>query len=223
MNALPGFAFVLPGQLPTGIALRTRNPSRAKRALDLLLVALALPVLVPVFAAIALAIKLSSPGPVFFVQSRVGQGGRLFGMVKFRSMVVDAEARRAEVLGRSDRAGLCFKAKDDPRITPVGRILRRASLDELPQLWNVVTGEMSLVGPRPALPEEVAAYPAAALERLAVLPGITGAWQVAGRANLGFDEMVALDVDYVRNASLAIDLALLLRTVRAVASGRGAY
>ena len=177
----------------------------------------------PVFAVIALAIKLTSPGPVFFVQTRVGLGGRPFGMVKFRSMVVDAETRRAAVLGSSDRAGLCFKAKDDPRITPVGRILRRASLDELPQLWNVVTGEMSLVGPRPALPEEVAAYPLAAMERLSVLPGITGAWQVAGRADLGFDEMVALDLDYARNAGLATDLKLLAQTVRAVASGRGAY
>lgn len=223
MNALPGFASVLPGQLVTGLALRVRAASRGKRALDLVLITLALPVLLPVFAVIALAIKLTSPGPVFFVQTRVGLGGRPFGMVKFRSMVVDAETRRAAVLGSSDRAGLCFKAKDDPRITPVGRILRRASLDELPQLWNVVTGEMSLVGPRPALPEEVAAYPLAAMERLSVLPGITGAWQVAGRADLGFDEMVALDLDYARNAGLATDLKLLAQTVRAVASGRGAY
>ena len=223
MNALPGFASVLPGQLVTGLALRVRAASRGKRALDLVLITLALPVLLPVFAVIALAIKLTSPGPVFFVQTRVGLGGRPFGMVKFRSMVVDAETRRAAVLGSSDRAGLCFKAKDDPRITQVGRILRRASLDELPQLWNVVTGEMSLVGPRPALPEEVAAYPLAAMERLSVLPGITGAWQVAGRADLGFDEMVALDLDYARNAGLATDLKLLAQTVRAVASGRGAY
>lgn len=223
MNAMTGFAAFLPGQLVAGYGLRERAPSRSKRALDLALIALALPALLPVFVVIALAIKATSNGPVFFVQSRIGKGGRVFGMVKFRSMVVDAEARRAEVLGKSDRAGLCFKAKDDPRITPIGRILRRASLDELPQLLNVLQGDMSLVGPRPALPEEVAAYPAAALERLAVLPGITGPWQVAGRANLGFDEMVALDVAYVRTATMTTDLAILARTVRAVASGRGAY
>lgn len=223
MNAMTAFAAYLPGQLLSGFSLPERAPSRVKRALDIALVVLALPVLLPVFAAIALAIKLGSKGPVFFVQTRIGQGGRPFGMVKFRSMVVDAEARRAEVLGQSDRAGLCFKAKDDPRITPVGRLLRRASLDELPQLFNVLKGEMSLVGPRPSLPEEVAAYPAPALERLAVLPGITGPWQVAGRANLGFDEMVALDIGYVRHATLATDLLLLAKTVRAVASGRGAY
>lgn len=223
MFALPGFASVVPGQLLSGGMPCARAPSRAKRAVDLGLIALSLPVLLPIFAAIALAIRLTSPGPVFFVQPRVGQGGKLFGMVKFRSMVADAEARRAEVLAQSDRAGLCFKAKEDPRITPVGRLLRRSSLDELPQLINVVKGEMSLVGPRPALPEEVAAYPAPALERLAVLPGITGPWQVAGRANLGFDEMVALDVDYVRHAGLGTDLAILVQTVRAVASGRGAY
>lgn len=223
MNAMTGFAAFLPGQLLPGLALRQRPSSPAKRMLDVALIALALPTLLPIFALIALAIRLSSPGPVFFVQRRVGKGGQEFGMVKFRSMVVDAEARRAEVLGKSDRAGLCFKSKDDPRITPVGRLLRRASLDELPQLWNVLKGDMSLVGPRPALPEEVAAYPAAALERLAVLPGITGPWQVAGRANLGFDEMIALDVAYVRHASLTTDLGILVKTVKAVASGRGAY
>ena len=222
MNALTGFsAFLMPP--PAADRSAVRAPSRAKRGLDLVLVALAVPVLVPLVLAIALAIKVTSRGPVFFRQTRVGQGGQPFGMVKFRSMVVDAEARRAEVLGQSDRAGLCFKAKDDPRVTRVGRILRRASLDELPQLFNVVKGEMSLVGPRPALPEEVAAYPVAALERLAVLPGITGPWQVAGRATLGFDEMVALDIGYVRSATLATDMAILAKTVRAVASGRGAY
>lgn len=220
MNALTGFAAFVGGPSAGGIC---GAPSRAKRVLDLALVALALPVLIPLALVIALAIKVSSRGPVFFRQIRIGQGGRPFDTVKFRSMVVDAEARRAEVLGLSDREGLCFKAKPDRRVTRVGRVLRRASLDELPQLLSVVRGEMSLVGPRPALPEEVAAYPAPALERLAVLPGITGPWQVAGRANLGFDAMVALDIGYVHGASLATDLAILGKTVRAVASGRGAY
>lgn len=219
MNALMGFAAFA----PMAIGLRFATVSRGKRALDLTLVLLAVPILLPVFAAIALAIRLTSKGPALFVQTRIGRGGVPFGMVKFRSMVVDAEARRDEVLGQSDREGLCFKAKDDPRITKLGRILRRTSLDELPQLINVLKGEMSLVGPRPALPQEVAAYPAPALERLSVLPGITGPWQVSGRADLGFAEMVALDVDYARHASLRGDLMILAKTFRAVTSGRGAY
>lgn len=194
-----------------------------KRILDILLIIVALPVLVLVFATIAFAVRATSSGPAFFIQKRIGRDGVPFGMIKFRSMYVDAEARRAEVIGSSDRAGLCFKSKDDPRITPFGKFLRRSSLDELPQLFNVLIGQMSLVGPRPALPQEVAAYPAFAMERLRVLPGITGAWQVAGRADLGFDEMVALDVSYVRNANLSSDLRILAQTFGAVASGRGAY
>lgn len=194
-----------------------------KRILDILLIIVALPVLVLVFATIAFAVRATSSGPAFFIQKRIGRDGAPFGMIKFRSMYVDAEARRAEVIGSSDRAGLCFKSKDDPRITPFGKFLRRSSLDELPQLINVLIGQMSLVGPRPALPQEVAAYPAFAMERLRVLPGITGAWQVAGRADLGFDEMVALDVSYVRNANLSSDLRILAQTFGAVASGRGAY
>ena len=194
-----------------------------KRILDILLIIVALPVLVLVFATIAFAVRATSSGPAFFIQKRIGRDGVPFGMIKFRSMYVDAEARRAEVIGSSDRAGLCFKSKDDPRITPFGKFLRRSSLDELPQLFNVLIGQMSLVGPRPALPQEVAAYPAAAMERLRVLPGITGAWQVAGRADLGFDEMVALDVSYVRHANLSVDLRILAQTFGAVTSGRGAY
>ena len=194
-----------------------------KRILDILLIIVALPVLVLVFATIAFAVRATSSGPAFFIQKRIGRDGVPFGMIKFRSMYVDAEARRAEVIGSSDRAGLCFKSKDDPRITPFGKFLRRSSLDELPQLINVLIGQMSLVGPRPALPQEVAAYPAFAMERLSVLPGITGAWQVAGRADLGFDEMVALDVSYVRNANLSSDRRILAQTFGAVASGRGAY
>jgi lipopolysaccharide/colanic/teichoic acid biosynthesis glycosyltransferase len=221
MNALMGFAAFVP--MAAGRVIPKAAVSKTKRALDLALVLLALPALLPIFAALALAIRLTSAGPAFFVQTRIGRGGGPFGMIKFRSMVVDAEALRAKVATKSDRAGLCFKAKDDPRITRLGRILRRSSLDELPQLINVLKGEMSLVGPRPSLPEEVAAYPAAALERLAVLPGITGPWQIAGRADLGFDEMVALDVDYARHANVRGDLVILAKTIGAVTSGRGAY
>ena len=195
----------------------------AKRVMDVVLVGLALPILLPVFAVLALIVRCTSKGPVFFVQQRIGRHGVPFGMIKFRSMVSDAEASLADVLAHNDRDSICFKSKDDPRITAVGRILRRSSMDELPQLINVLKGEMSLVGPRPAVAREVALYPAAAFERLAALPGITGPWQVAGRADLGFDEMVALDVDYVRNAGLLADLRILRQTFGAVASGRGAY
>ena len=194
-----------------------------KRLIDLGLTVPGLIALVPMFLAIALAVRLTSPGPVFFVQTRIGRGGRPFGMIKFRSMYRDAEARRAALLAQGDRPGLCFKARNDPRVTPVGRILRRLSLDEFPQLFNVLAGQMSLVGPRPALPEEVARYPAHALGRLSVLPGITGPWQVSGRADIGFDEMVEMDLAYARAPSLMADLRILARTVSAVLSGRGAY
>jgi lipopolysaccharide/colanic/teichoic acid biosynthesis glycosyltransferase len=193
----------------------------AKRVMDVALTLFGLVAILPLLAVVAIAIKLDTRGPVFFVQTRVGKDGRTFGMVKFRSMVVNAESLLAGLAG--DRDGLCFKSKDDPRITRVGRILRRTSLDELPQLWNVLKGEMSLVGPRPALPGEVAAYPAPALERLVALPGITGAWQVSGRADISFDDMIALDVDYVRHSSLRRDMGILFRTVRVVLDGRGAY
>jgi lipopolysaccharide/colanic/teichoic acid biosynthesis glycosyltransferase len=195
----------------------------AKRVMDVILVVMGLLAIWPLLVLVAIAIKLESRGPAFFVQSRVGKDSRLFGMVKFRSMVANAEALRAAIEANSDRDGICFKAKDDPRITRVGRFLRRTSLDELPQLWNVLIGQMSLVGPRPALPVEVTAYPAHAMERLGVLPGITGLWQVSGRADLSFDDMVALDVDYVRNHGVRRDIAILWRTIGVVASGRGAY
>ena len=173
--------------------------------------------------AIAAAIRLTSAGPAMFTQTRIGQNGVPFKVLKFRSMYLDAEARREALLGTSDRAGICFKSRTDPRVTPVGRILRRLSLDELPQIINVLRGEMSIVGPRPALPEEVAQYPERALQRLDVKPGITGLWQVSGRATIGFDKMVDLDLAYVRTRSVWLDLLLIALTFRAVVSGRGAY
>lgn len=194
-----------------------------KRALDLILCAMALPAILPVLGVSAAAVRLSSRGPVFFVQERVGQGGKTFPMFKFRSMYADAEARRSEVESMSDREGVCVKLKRDPRVTPVGRFLRRWSLDELPQLLNVLRGDMSLVGPRPALVCEVAQYPDHAHGRHAVLPGITGLWQISGRADIGFDEMISLDMAYVQRVSVATDLRILLRTIGAVLGGRGAY
>jgi exopolysaccharide biosynthesis polyprenyl glycosylphosphotransferase len=194
-----------------------------KRPLDLTVGLLALLVASPILLLVAALIKLTSRGSVFFVQTRIGKNGQPFKMYKFRSMHVDAEARRAALLAQSDRQGICFKSKNDPRITPIGRWLRRLSLDELPQILNVITGDMSLVGPRPALPQEVAAYPARARLRLQVLPGITGLWQVSGRAEIGFDDMIEMDIQYARNGGLMTDLSILLRTFGAVFSGRGAY
>ena len=204
-------------------ASRARTALPWKRSLDLALAALIAVPLAPVLAIIALLIKATSPGPALFVQTRIGKGGVPFAIYKFRSMYLDAEARRAALLATSDRDGLCFKSRNDPRITPVGRWLRRLSLDEVPQIFNVIQGTMSLVGPRPALPCEVAAYPARALQRLAVLPGITGIWQVSGRAEIGFDQMIEMDIRYVQTSSLRTDIAILLRTFGAVFSGRGAF
>lgn len=211
------------GTAPRFTRHRARPIPGWKRPLDLFLVTAGLAVIWPLLLVIALAVRCSGPGPVFFVQTRIGLNGQPFGMIKFRSMHADAEARRAALLAQSDREGICFKSRNDPRITRVGRILRRLSLDELPQVFNVLRGEMSLVGPRPALPEEVRAYPAHAMERLSALPGITGVWQVSGRAEVGFDEMVKMDIAYARDGRLSRDLAILLRTVRAVISGHGAY
>lgn len=198
-------------------------PSFVRRVLDLAVAGSAAFLLAPLFAATAIAIKAESRGPVFFRQTRVGKDGRTFEMLKFRSMVVDAEARRDALLASSDRAGICFKAKSDPRITRVGRFIRRFSIDELPQIFNVLRGEMAIVGPRPALPSEVAAYPSRALGRLRVKPGLTGVWQVAGRANIGFDKMVDMDLAYANSRTVLLDLILIALTFRAVLSGRGAH
>lgn len=171
----------------------------------------------------SIAIAVTSPGPVFFRQQRAGVDGRPFTMWKMRTMVVDAEKRLTELFENNDTDGLMFKMRRDPRITPVGRILRRFSLDELPQLWNVVRGDMSLVGPRPPLMSEVERYHDAVNRRLRVRPGVTGLWQVSGRADLAWDESVNIDLRYVDNWSLALDLQILWKTFRAVVRGSGAY
>lgn len=195
-----------------------------KRAFDSVASALLLAALAPVLAAVAIAIRVSSPGPVFFRQKRVGHCGRLFDMYKFRSMVRDAEGRKKELIGLSIYTDeRLFKVKNDPRITRVGRFLRRASLDELPQLWNVLRGDMSLVGPRPPLATEVAKYDEPHYRRFDMPPGITGLWQVSGRSNItSFDEIIALDTAYLSNWSLTRDLTILLKTIPAVLSMRGA-
>ncbi|APE42420.1 UDP-phosphate galactose phosphotransferase [Sulfitobacter alexandrii] len=205
------------------VAARTSVADVQRRFLDITVSASALLLLSPLLALTALAIKADSHGPVFFRQTRVGRNGKPFTILKFRSMTTDAEARRAEILTSSDREGVCFKSRTDPRVTRVGRIIRRYSIDELPQIINVLRGEMAIVGPRPALPCEVEAYPKRALGRLAVKPGITGVWQVSGRATVGFDQMVEMDLSYASSRTLLLDLVLILRTFGAVASGRGAY
>ena len=194
-----------------------------RRALDVVVSAAALLLLLPLLALIALCIRLDSPGPVLFVQKRVGRHGQEFPVFKFRSMFTDAEAHLHTVLDANERTGPVFKMRQDPRITRIGRWLRRCSLDEVPQLMNVLKGDMSLVGPRPALPREVALYTLDQRVRLSVLPGLTGLWQVSGRATLSFEASVALDLLYVQRQSLWLNVVILARTIPAVLTGRGAY
>ncbi len=195
----------------------------AKRVSDVVLASLGMLVAGPVMLVLAAAVKLGDGGPVFFSQTRVGLNGRTFTMYKFRSMHVDAEARLAELVAANEGAGPLFKMADDPRITKVGKFLRRTSLDELPQLFNVLNGTMSLVGPRPPLPSEVAEYQVPVRRRLLVVPGLTGLWQVSGRSSLSWDESVRLDLRYVENWTFALDLLILWRTAWAVLARRGAY
>lgn len=195
----------------------------AKRLFDIIVSGLMILVSAPAMLVVAALIKLDSRGPVFFKQERVGIEGNTFAMLKFRSMVIDAEARLAELERQNEGSGPLFKMKNDPRITRLGIVLRRLSIDELPQLFNVLTGSMSLVGPRPPLPREVEAYEHDVRRRLLVKPGLTGLWQVSGRSNLSWQDSVRLDLYYVENWSLAGDLVIILRTVRAVFHSTGAY
>jgi lipopolysaccharide/colanic/teichoic acid biosynthesis glycosyltransferase len=203
----------------------TRRPALLKRGLDLALVLPALLLLAPLLALVALAVKLQDGGPVLFWQPRVGRFGRVFAFPKFRSMRVDAEAVRAGLLAANAHGaqGVTFKLRRDPRITAVGRLIRRSSIDELPQLWCVLRGDMSLVGPRPPLVGEVARYTLDQRERLAVTPGLTCIWQVNGRSEVPFPEQVQMDLRYIRQPSLWADVKLLLQTLPAVIRGRGAY
>jgi exopolysaccharide biosynthesis polyprenyl glycosylphosphotransferase len=186
---------------------------------------LLLPLLLPLMAITALAIRIESPGPILFHQERVGFNGRHFKMYKFRSMIVNAEAMAEKFVTRTedDPEGKLARKDDDPRITRVGHFIRRSSIDELPQFFNVLRGEMSLVGPRPALPEEVDLYKPWHRQRLHVRPGITGLWQVSGRADIPFEEKVLLDIYYIENWSLGIDFQILAQTAPQIVFGRGAY
>jgi lipopolysaccharide/colanic/teichoic acid biosynthesis glycosyltransferase len=199
--------------------------STIKRAIDLTGSLLGLALLSPLLLVVAVLVRRSSPGPVFFRQLRLGQGGRPFHVLKFRTMIADAELRLKDLEAKNESGGVLFKIRDDPRVTPLGRFLRRTSLDELPQLINVLRGEMSLVGPRPLQLRDSrlleAQDPEAFARRLSVPPGVTGPWQVSGRSNAGAD-MVERDLNYVENWSLALDLKILAQTIPVVISTRGA-
>jgi exopolysaccharide biosynthesis polyprenyl glycosylphosphotransferase len=194
-----------------------------KGLFDRVMAALAILLLSPLMVAAVVAIRLSDKGPALFIQTRVGKNGKVFRIYKFRTMVVDAEARLAELRVSNEHDGILFKIRRDPRITPVGAWLRKYSVDELPQLFNVIRGEMSLVGPRPALPDETARYADHVRRRLVVKPGLTGMWQVSGRSNLSWEESVRLDLRYVENWSFVLDLQLLWKTVTVILRGSGAY
>jgi lipopolysaccharide/colanic/teichoic acid biosynthesis glycosyltransferase len=195
-----------------------------KRTIDIVASATYLLLLWPVFLVIALLIKLTDGGPVLFWQTRVGQYGREFSFPKFRSMVVNAEQLKDELLDQSDHEdSITFKMKKDPRITWIGRIIRKLSMDELPQLWCVLKGDMSLVGPRPPVPREVAEYTLSDRRRLEAVPGLTCIWQVSGRGDIPFKEQVELDVQYIESQSLWVDIRLLFQTIPAVLLGKGAY
>jgi exopolysaccharide biosynthesis polyprenyl glycosylphosphotransferase len=193
------------------------------RLIDIIVSATILIIGFPLWLFLALAIVLSSSGPIIYKQTRIGLKGRAFQIYKFRSMYKDADQRLAYLLSQNEAEGPLFKIKNDPRITPIGRFLRRTSLDEIPQFVNIFKGEMSLVGPRPALPREVAQYQEWQKGRLAIRPGLTGLWQVRGRSNLTFDEGVLMDLYYIENWSLRLYIQILLRTIPAVLFTRGAY
>ncbi len=194
-----------------------------KRAFDLIVGSGILLLLLPVIPLVALMIRFDSEGPVFYRQQRIGMGGRPFRFYKFRSMRADSDRLRADLEARNELTGPVFKIKNDPRVTAVGQFLRRSSLDEIPQIFNVLKGDMSIVGPRPALPGEVARYEAWHRRRLDVKPGITCLWQVAGRSHVDFDEWMRLDIEYMSRRSLRTDVAIFVKTIPAVIARRGAY
>jgi len=194
-----------------------------KRLIDIVGSLCCLAVLSPVFIVTMLAIKLEDGGPIWFVQDRVGKWGRVFPMYKFRSMIIGADEMQDQLREKNEAGEIIFKIRDDPRLTRVGRVIRRLSIDELPQLYNVLKGDMSLVGPRPHPAKEAARYSLKDRKRLEVIPGITGLWQVKGRSDVDYHEQLRLDVKYIESQSIKVDLILLLKTIPAVLSGRGAY
>lgn len=211
---MPDWRFDLPNSLSYRLI---------KRAFDVAFALVGLLLLLPLLPLVVVLIKLDSPGEILFKQRRVGQGGKRFTCYKFRSMVQGAEAMKADLAGLNEATGAAFKIREDPRITKVGAFLRRSSLDEVPQLLNVLMGQMSVVGPRPQIPAEVELYEPWQRRRLEVKPGITCLWQIAGRSHIGFDEWMRLDLEYVRRRSLSLDLWIILHTLPAVIARKGAY
>ncbi len=203
--------------------IRGKILQNLKRSFDVIVSLFALLLLSPIMLGTAALVKLTSEGPVFFRQERVGKWGKSFYCFKFRSMYIDAEKRKQELIQENEADGPVFKMKNDPRITAIGRILRKTSIDELPQLFNVIKGDMSLVGPRPAIPQEVDEYDYASLGRLNAIPGITGLQQVSGRSDLDFQRWIELDLQYIEEQSLLTDIKILLKTIPAVVFARGAY
>ena len=204
--------------------LTIRSSAAFKRLMDIILALFAIICGSPVFLLTALLVKVTSPGPIIFSQTRVGRFGRHFKFYKFRSMYIDAEARKAELMKHNESSdGVIFKMKRDPRITPVGRFIRKFSIDELPQLFNVLLGDMSLVGPRPPLPSEVRTYSLEERKRLNITPGITCIWQVSGRSELPFSKQIALDKEYIASRSAWKDFLILLKTIPAILTGKGAW
>ncbi|EHA3993763.1 sugar transferase [Enterococcus faecalis] len=194
-----------------------------KRFIDILFSSIALITLLPVFVIVAVCIFVDSPGSVIFSQYRIGKDGKPFKMYKFRSMVLNAESLLSSLQEKNEASGPMFKIKDDPRITKVGKFIRKTSIDELPQLWNVLKGEMSLVGPRPALPSEVNQYTKYQKYRLIVKPGCSGLWQVCGRSQVGFDTMIYLDLIYIREQSIFLDFIIILETIKQMFCSKTAY
>lgn len=202
---------------------KKRHTDQVKIIMDILLSGTALIVLLPFFCLLGLIIKLDSPGPVIFSQQRVGKNGQLFRMHKFRSMVVTAEKLLPNLANQNKASGPMFKIKKDPRITRIGRILRKTSLDKFPQLWNVLNGDMSLVGPRPELPSEVAQYTEVQRQRLLIKPGCSGLWQVCDRSNVDFETMIALDLLYLKERCLVFDLLIIFKTIGQLIYSKTAY
>lgn len=203
--------------------IRSVVKMKIKRLFDLALSLALLPVILPIMLVTAIAIKLDSPGPVIFRQERVGKWGKRFTCYKFRSMYIDAEARKKELLALNEADGVVFKMKNDPRVTRVGRIIRKLSIDELPQIFNIIKGDMSLVGPRPPVPMEVAQYQYDHFRRLDTIPGLTGLQQVTGRAGISFSRWVELDVQYIEEQSLVKDVEIIIKTIPAALFGKDAY
>lgn len=219
----------LSGAMPRGVSAGTTHIHNSsvyvvtKRVFDVVVGTFMLILLIPILPLIAVMIKLDTRGPVFFKQVRVGEGGKLFKFYKFRSMIHEADGSKASLIELNEQDGPIFKIRSDPRITSVGRFLRRSSLDEIPQIFNVLKGDMSVVGPRPPLPSEVVNYQPWHMGRLAVKPGITCLWQISGRSQIGFNEWMRLDMEYLKTRSFRTDLLIFLKTIPAVIARKGAY